>query len=252
MNDDFVPAPYVTAPLINVASGIALGNSLLQHTPASLGPAAQAATARLRDATQHMEEIWAKRAPPTVRDARPLDNSADVAWAAFIDRIAAYASLPQARHPKAEQAAGVLTRLELRDRGWLNARFNEQWAQAQRRLDRIESLGLRATVQTLAGEDFLTEVEQTHKAYGEALGITAQHPEVEANVDLVEPLRALGAAMAAYGLQLAAQYAGADAEGRRAIVRALRPIDEHRVRYARGGQPDAQAPTPPPPPSDPA
>jgi hypothetical protein len=53
------------------------------------------------------------------------------------------------------------------------------------------------------------------------------------NVAMLEPLRALSAAIADYGLQLCALYRGASAEMRRDIVKALRPIDLHRERYAR-------------------
>jgi len=251
MEEVFLAAPYVTAPQMNVASGIALAIALLNSTPEGLGQPVQIATRQLRGATEHIQTLWAKQVPRSTNDARPFDNGSDVSWGALIDRIAAQAALPHERHPRAPVAAELLTTLELHDRLWLNLQYNEQWAQAQRRLQRIDTMDLRATIQEIAGEGFLTEVEFAHKAYGDALGITAQHPQVEDNVALVEPLRALAAAVAGYGLQLAAQYHNADAETRQAIVRALRPIDEHRARYARGGSSPA-VPTPPAAPTPPA
>ncbi|MDO9022622.1 MAG: hypothetical protein Q8S73_43330 [Deltaproteobacteria bacterium] len=235
MGEEFQASQYVIAPQISVASGVALAISLLHHVPAKLGEGVRGAARELRAATQRVQGEWARQKPRAKADQRPFDNAADVAWGALGDRLLAQASLPAARHPLAPRAGEMLDALELRDRSWLRLRYNEQWAQGQRRLDRVAAEGLRGDIDAAAGKGFLGEVEFAHAAYGEALGITAKHETSEENVAMVEPLRALAAAIAEYGLQVGAQYRGAD-EGTRAAIRAgLRPIDEHRVRYAREG-----------------
>lgn len=234
MGEDFQPAQYVTAPQINVASGVALAIALLNNVPPKPGDGVRAAARELRGATQRVQAQWAKQKPRAKTDQRPFDNAADVSWGALIDRLGAQAALPRARHPRAEQAATLLDALELRDRSWLTLRYNEQWAQGQRRLDRVAADDLRGAIDAVAGDGFLAEVEFAHKAYGEALGITTRHDDVDDNVAMVEPLRALSAAVAEYGLQLCALHRGASAQTRKDIGKALRPIDAHRDRYARG------------------
>jgi len=233
VGDAFQAATYVTAPQINVASGVALAIKLLRHVPAKPGDAVRGAARELRAATQRVQDDWAKQKPRAKTDPRPFDNAADVSWSALADRLAALSVLPAERHPLARRAGALLDALELRDRSWLKLRYNEQWAQAQRRLDRVRADGLRGDLDAAAGDGFLTEVETAHAAYGAALGITVKHDAAEANVAVAESLRALAAAIAEYGLQLGAQYRRADDETRTAIRAALRPIDEHRARYAR-------------------
>lgn len=244
MADDFQPAPYVTAPQINVASGVALAIALLNHVPPKPGDGVRAAARELRAATQRVQALWAKQKPRAKTDQRPFDNAADVSWGALADRLSAQAALPRSRHPRAEQAAALLDALELRDRSWLTLRYNEQWAQAQRRLDRVESDDLRGALDAVAGDGFLSEVEFAHGAYGEALGITVRHEGVDDNVAMLEPLRALSSAVAEYGLQLCALHRTAGADARRDIRKALRPIDEHRERYARGAAEPGEAVSP--------
>lgn len=253
MADEFQPAPYVTAPQINVASGVALAIALLNNVPPKPGDNARAAARELGAATRRVQAQWAKQKPTAKTDQRPFDNAADVSWGALSDRLGAQAALPSDRHPRAAQAATVLDALELRDLSWLKLKYNEQWAQAQRRLDRVASDDLRGAINALSGDGFLDEVEFAHKAYGEALGITSRHEHADDNVAMVEPLRALSAAIAEYGLQLSALYRGASAETRRDIVKALRPIDLHRERYARGAAAAESEPvTPVTPVPDPA
>lgn len=238
MGEEFQASQYVTAPQINVASGVALAITLLHHVPAKLGDGVRGSARELRAATQRVQAEWAKQKPRAKTDQRPFDNAADVSWGALGDRLMAQSALPAARHPLAGRAGELLDALELRDRSWLKLRYNEQWAQGQRRLDRVGAGGLREDIDAAAGKGFLGEVEFAHAAYGEALGITAKNGATDDNVAMVEPLRALAAAIAEYGLQVGAQYRGADEATRAAIRAGLRPIDEHRARYARAGGAD--------------
>jgi hypothetical protein len=235
MGEEFQASQYVIAPQISVASGVALAIKLLRHAPPKPGDGARAAARELRAATERVQADWAKQKPRAKPDQRPFDNAADVSWGALGDRLAAQSVLPAARHPLAPRAGELLDALELRERAWLKLRYDKQWAEAQRRLDRVAAEGLRGDVDAAAGEGFLSEVEFAHAAYGAALGITAKHDYVEENVAMVESLRALAAAIAEYGLQLGAQYRRASEAERKAIRAGLRPIDEHRARKVREG-----------------
>jgi hypothetical protein len=253
MGDEFQPASYVTAPQVNVASGVALAIALLNQVPPKSGDGVRASARELRAATQRVQAQWGKQRPRAKVDHRPFDNAADVSWGALAGRLGAQAALPHDRHPRAARAAGLLDRLKLDDLSWLTGKYNEQWSQAEHRLGRVRSEELRGDIDELAGKGFLDEVEHAHKAYGDALGITARHEGADDNVAMVEPLRALCDAVAEYGLQLCAAHRKADAATRREIVLALRPIDEHRVRYARGGasaESEAVTPDTPIPPAE--
>ena len=225
VGEGVLAGPDVTAPQINVASGVALGITLLRRVPTRPGDGVRAAARELRAATRRVQTEWAKQKPRAKTDGRPFDSAADATSGGLGDRLAAMAALPAERHPLAPRAGELLDALELRDRSWLKSRYNEQRAQAQRRLDRVAAEGLRGDIDAAAGGGFLSEVEVAHAAYGVALGITATNEDAEENVAI---------AIAEYGLQLGAQYRAANEEARKAIRAGLRPIDEHRARYARG------------------
>jgi hypothetical protein len=151
---------------------------------------------------------WAKA------EQRSFENGADVAWGALGDRRVAQAALPAARHPLARRAVELLDALELRDRSGLRLRYNEPWGQGQRRLDGVGRRGAPRGGRRGGGEGLRGRGGVRARGLRRGLGITAKHETSEENVAMVEPLQALGAAIAEYGLQLGAQSRGAD-EGTR-------------------------------------
>lgn len=95
------------------------------------------------------------------------------------------------------------------------------------------SLDAKALRIRLVGALFLDELLMAHEAYGEALGITKPTAPTTPAVTIVEPLRALSDAIAAYVIQVLA-FAGLDRAKNTAPARhALEPIDRLRRAAAR-------------------
>lgn len=227
---------YVRAPVVTVAGCVALAIKVLGRLPKGASEGVRKRAKALRAKTVALQGAWAARDRVVkAADTRPFDNANDVGWGALIDRLAAYAALPRDRYPRAERAAALLTLLKLTERGWLNIDFPEQWAEGDKRLKRVAAEGLRAELVDLAGEDFVVEVERTHKEYGDALGITASAgPAVVEEADLSTLLRDTARAIADLAVQLLAMHDPDDAENDRAVRHALEAIDTHRTRTKRG------------------
>jgi len=231
MSDDFDPTPYVRPPLLDVASGVALATSLLHAVPKDAPKPMRKAAQKVRKTTVAIQEAWAKSdasgAPP---DRRKADIRIDNAWGIFLDRLEAYASLPVEHFPKAARARVLIDAISP-ERSWLKLTYEAQWAESDRRLKKIDDEGLAADADALAGPEFLSEVQSAHKAYGLALGITKPR-EAAPEVNLLEPLRALGRAIGRYGLVVAG-LVDEDPESLAMVKKALRPIDEFREAQAR-------------------
>jgi hypothetical protein len=235
---------YVRAPVVTVAGCVALAIKFLGRLPKGASEGVRKRAKSLRAKTVALQGAWAARDRAVKpADTRPFDNANDVGWGALIDRLAAYAALPRDRYPRAERAAAILSLLTLEDRGWLAIAYPEQWAEGDKRLKRMGAEGLRADVAELAGEDFVVEVERTHKEYGDALGITASTgPAVVEEADLSTLLRDTARAIADLAVQLLAMHDPDDAENDRAVRHALEAIDSQRTRTRRGSA--AAEPTP--------
>jgi hypothetical protein len=230
--EDFDPTPYVRPPILDVASGVALGVALITAMPKPAPENVRNAATKVRKDTVALQLAWAKSdsaAPPP--DRRKADMRIDNAWGILLDRLEAYSLLPVANHPRATRARELLDTISPKDREWLKLAYEAEWAESTKRLQRIEDEGLVKDINEIAGPEFLVEVNAAHTAYGIALGVTKQAHEPLA-VNLAEPLRSLSRTIARYGLAVAAMVDDNDASI--AMVRkALRPIDSFREGQAR-------------------
>src|SRR6185436_18729436 len=104
--------------------------------------------------------------------------------------------------------------------------YKPQWAEGERRLQTIKDNAYAADIDQLAGHEFLAEVKRTHKAYGEALGVTKAE-DLPPEVSLVEPLRDVTRAIVDHALQLLA-WAADDPKAEAKVRKALKPIDDQR------------------------
>lgn len=238
MSDEFDPTPYVRPPVFDVPSGVALGIALLSALPKGAPDNVKKAAKKVHKDTLTLQSAWAKvDAQPAPVDKRKADMRIDNAWAILLDRLEAYASLPAAEYPKASRARELIDRLA-RDREWLKLPYGAEWAESQKRLAAVGEEGLEGDLDLLAGPEFVTEVQQAHKAYGAALGVTEAAPEA-AQVSLIEPLRALSRSIARYGIAMAGMVDD-DTVSLALVRKALRPIDEHREGQARRASSGAQ------------
>lgn len=236
MAEDFDAAPYVRPPILDVASGVALGVALISAMPKPAPDNVHAAAKKVRKDTVALQVAWGKSGAVVAPDRRKSDMRIDNAWAILLDRLVCYSLLPAAMYPRAARARELLDTISPHDREWLKLVYEAEWAESTKRLDRIEKDGLAKDINELAGPEFLAEVKAAHAEYGVALGVTTPaHVAVEVN--LAEPLRSLSRAIARYGIAVAGM-AGDDAASIAVVRKALRPIDslrEGQARRARAG-----------------
>lgn len=237
-HDDFDPSLYTRTPRFDVAAGIALSRQILTGLPSRQPPPLRRCAERLEQETQTLQRLWREREQAELAvDPRPIDHLADHAWRNLHDRLVAYAAMPEELYPEAAQASELVTMLFPEGLSFLTLDYGSQWAESEKRLQRVISESLTAEIDRLAGPPFLAEVRRCHAMYGEAIGISKPR-ERRAPVPLSEPLRAMAQALIALCAQLIALYYEGDAEQQSEVRIALRPIDEFRaaaLRRARGG-----------------
>lgn len=245
MEDAFDVSIYARAPKLDVASGVALSIQLLATVPEKPVPAVKKAAQKLRKNTIKLQVAWKERDRiEKPADPRPVDVMADAAMGRMVSRIEGYASLPADRYPLATRAGEIIATL-FPDLEFLRADFNSQWAETQKRIDRIDEEDLAKDIDRVAGPEFLAEVRRIHAIYGVAIGVTQARGKT-VGPSLAEPLRDVSASIAAYAIQLAAVYMDADTDDgtRRAVRAALAPMDDYRTGAARRGARRAPEATP--------
>jgi hypothetical protein len=251
MSDTFDPTPYVRPPVLNVASAVGLSTALIAAAPKTIAPAGKKALKHLRDVTIALQDKWrAAENTAKAEDPRPADLANDTAWGALHGRLEAFASLDHARVPRAARAEELMTAIFPEGLTFLRLPYAEEWAESQKRLDRIERDGLEKDLEALAGKEFLAEVRAAHARYGKTIGTTAPLADAPPAAALAEPLRAVSTAVARYALQLSAMAADGDEAAVAEVVKALRPIDDHRDdagRRGKGRATPASTETPVPP-----
>lgn len=229
---EFDLSMYVRAPIMDVATGVALGVSLISAVPKDAPPAVKASAKKLRASVVALQTAWgAAAAPAPSANKRAADSATDIAWGCLEDRLSAYSRLPASEYPNATRASEVYLALFPAGLEFLTLPYKAQWAEAERRIKLIAGKEYEKDIDLLAGPEFLAEVKRTHAIYGKALGVTHAE-ELPAEIRLSEPLRELGQAIVDYSLQLLA-HASADAKAVAAVRKALRPIDDHRADSAR-------------------
>ena len=249
--EDFDPAPYVRPPILDVATGVALGVGLISAMPKPAPDNVRAAATKVRKDTVALQLAWGKTAT-AAPDRCKSDMRIDNAWGILLDRLESYSRLPVATYPRAARAQELLDTISPHDREWLKLVYEAEWAESTKRLDRIESESLAKDINELAGPEFLAEVKAAHAEYGIALGVTTP-AQVAVEVNLAAPLRSLSRAIGRYGIAVVGM-AGDDAASIAVVRKALRPIDslrEGQARRARAGNAADAAPEAPASPTTP-
>lgn len=185
-------------------------------------------------------------------DTRKADAEEDNAVGAAHDFLAAWARLPESV-PQAVAARQVLRVLFPSGLGFLRSEYAVEWAEVQRRIDRLKSEGLDTVLAKLGGQPFLDHLLATHAAYGKALGITEKSTTSStADPQILDALRELQAALRRYIIKAVAHVEADDPESEALVTRLLSPIAEYESRLA-GPKPGEPAPADPaaPAPADP-
>lgn len=187
----------ITLPALNTASAIALGQELLtviKAQPALPQLMAARATA-LEKAHGTLCQAFSNK-PQAEADSprnRSTDHAEDHAFSALHDWLYAWCKLST---PEADQARTMFAVLFPDGLKFTRLPYKQEWAEAQAKLDRIESEHYDAEIARLGGKPILDQVLAAHKAYGESLRITAEGQDP--NIGLREPLLAFNRYLRAY------------------------------------------------------
>lgn len=238
--------PYLSAPIVDVAGGVALGVALLTAVPKKAPAPVLHAAKALHARTTALQKAWAASYVPngSTINRRDADHRMDVAWSSLFGRLETYAALPADSYPRAAEAASLSSMVFPEGLRFLKLPYAREWAESHRLLALIHDKKLESKLHSLVGEDFVNEVKAAHKNYGQALSITEARPTPADVAGVQEPLRDLQAAVSDYAMQVvaAANDSPAFVESARA---ALGPIDQLRAAAARSASPAPAQPTAP-------
>jgi hypothetical protein len=247
---DFDVTEYVSAPRLDAAGGIALAIALINAAPRERSAAETKALKALRAACAGLQDAWrAQGGLEKPIDPRPADRALDNAWSALLMVLEAQSMLPEDHYPASARAAALIDRLFPERLSFTQMPYAAEWAESDKRMQRIETEGLGADLDRLCGKDFLAELRRSHAEYGKVLGITRARAAAKAAAGIAGPLRNVQRALQAYAMQVAASV---DADEPLTVERAktaLAPIDRARAaaaRPSRGGGAPAPGPGPAP------
>lgn len=255
MTREFSADSLVMLPKLNVDSGLALWQALRagfmaeKKLPKFLQPAWQnvedAGAELSRLAQQRLADNGGK-APPA--EKRKADGQVDNAVGALAQFLDAWARLPDTL-PETQLAAAVRQALFPDGTGFLKLPFEQEWAQIDRRVALLKSEGLDKQIAKLGGTAFVVHLEEAHRAYGKALGLTAVPAASSGPVVLGDPLAMFSSALRTLVIKVTAYRDEEKPETVALSERLLRPLLGWTSLAARPSS--ATAPTPNPLPSPP-
>ncbi|MCX4242028.1 hypothetical protein [Paraliomyxa miuraensis] len=219
----FDPTPYATVPTRTPAATLTLARGLLAAAPSRPTRFIARRLARLREAARDLQSVWIDANRPTTPvDPRPFDLALDHRWAALRTRLEACLLL--GAHDHVGRAKSMLALLFPTGLDFLTLPYAEEWAQSERRLVLIATDDLADELDELAGAAYLSELRQAHAAYGSVLGITDRKELAPEPAGVLEPLRALQAAIAGYSRGVIGLVEEDDPESIAAAQRQLEPL----------------------------
>jgi hypothetical protein len=191
-----------TVPRLSAAEAVALAVSLSSaHHTSGKGRDARL-DARLSEVVAKQKALSAvlSQAPEPASEKKKYDLRCDAAWRATNYWLTGWTLLAD---PLAESAKRLMQCLFADGLDFINATFDAQWAEQDRRLAALKNSQLEPLFTTLGGAAFLTELHASHREYGKALNIT-QASNTLPQPSLTTPLRSLAEAIGNYLVALAA------------------------------------------------
>jgi hypothetical protein len=237
MTRSFTASSLVTLPRLTAVSTARLMQELLNAAKAERKLPASIATDRdeVAEAYQVLQAELAKRLAAESEDGpvvRAADMVEDNAFGALSDWLSAWARLPGDRHPESADAAAVLQAIFPSGLTFLTIRPSDEWQEAEVRMRLIADKGHDDAIARLGGKPFLDELRIAHKAYGEALGITAVKQASETPA-LREARDTATDVVRAYVLRVSANVRKKDPESAALAQRLLAPLVNWKDRPAR-------------------
>lgn len=164
------------------------------------------------------------------------DRVEDNAFGALFAWLSAFARLPAAQHPEAAMATTILQSVFAGGLTFLTVKPANEWQEAEIRLRLITEKGYDKSIEQLGGKPFLDHLATAHKAYGEALGITAVKQVVESPAIRVAR-DAAADVIRGYVLRVVALVRKSDPETEALSQRLLAPIVHWRESPAKASAP---------------
>jgi hypothetical protein len=194
----------ISLPPLSATGAVALGQGLLTAGKAQtkLPELVSTRLSALELAHTAVSQAVSKKPqqPTDPQRTRSADQQEDRAWGAFHDWLHGWTRL---QHPDADQARAMYAVLFPTRLKFTQLPYQLEWAEAETRLNRIASDNLDPEIEKLGGKLLIQQVRDSHAAYGEALGITAEGQDPN-NIAIREPLQAFTNALRAYVLAVAA------------------------------------------------
>lgn len=237
----------VALPKLSTVAAVTLGQELITaaNAQASLPDMIAARLSPMQTAYQVLRQAFSQQQPlePDPKRAQTADVAEDQAWSAFHNWLLGWSKVDKPEAAPARTMYPVLFPTRLK---FTQLAYKLEWAEADTRLARINKEGFAAQIAQLGGGVILDHLRDTHRAYGEALGITAPGQDATPT-GLREPLNQFLKCLRSYILVVAAHVDEANPESVSLTDALLAPLQRWQSRA-----PAVATPTPVEPPGPPA
>ncbi|WP_437574500.1 hypothetical protein [Sorangium sp. So ce887] len=262
MDPTFDASVYVRAPIINIANGVTLANTLVAACPEAAPENVAKACTKLKAAAEAGQKALTTRRREngalSEEDVRVLDREGDASFGALRMRLVATSMLPAERYPQARRA-GELVKELFGDDGlsFLTAEYSVQNTVMASIVEHIQEADLQPEIDAIAGPEFLEQIGNVLPRYNAMVRDRLQK-ETAATSNLTTVVRAIQSAIVNYATKVAGMVDEDEPATIETVRKALRPLDAHRETGARRGQGGAKgeatnsAPTAPAAPTGPA
>ena len=226
MTREYSAESMVRIPRVDANHAATLGESVLTAAAAVTLPVLlEKPREKLRlEVTGLKTELSAQKSAPTASVTVAADRRLDAAWSGLYNVLTGWAKLPATKPSSAK--AGTL--LDVAFSGGLKfaqLAFRSQWAESEARLNALKAEPNATLLRELAAQEFVEEVSEAHRQYGEALGVTAVRP-VDEKPEVRARMEAFAKALRAYILHVTAYGASDEPDAPQIAEQLLAPIIE--------------------------
>lgn len=242
--DEFVSLPRN----LSVPAALALGSSLESAAEAA-GPL-PAPLAKARQKLQASFALLKSAATAAGRgsdapygpEAIAADTNLDACWAALHGLASAWLRLPLAESdPSRTAARRALELLFPEGLRFTQLAYAIEWAESERRLERLRAEQLEEPLRLLGAERFVRALRDAHEQYGKVLTITQAKAGPKPEGSLLPLLQGFASALRSYVLKVSAHVEDDDEGSRELAAALLAPLASWRTPPAKGRKADEPA-----------
>ena len=251
--DELSVTVYASAPVADSTRMGTLVTSLETHAPAAslLDASTSVAWKRVKSDAEVVRALDAQRTvahgTQPAGDEMALHRKLSSQWKALHGGLSALGLLASFGQPHAARALAIDQLLFNKGLAFTTAHHANEFGESAKLLKIIDDTpGLQAEIDALVPHGLVAALRDTQADYGKVLGITAVKSDAP-DLRISEPLKALAKSVARYATALvvlgnADETAAQDV--RRAVVKALRPLDELHAEHVPAARSAAAAGTP--------